>query len=68
MYKVIWLVRFHEGMPRDEAVRHWREVHGPLGVKVPGMKRYVQNHWISDSRITVRPKVMSSEENSVTRK
>jgi uncharacterized protein (TIGR02118 family) len=47
VYKVIWLVRFHEGMPRDEAVRHWREVHGPLGVKVPGMKRYVQNHWIS---------------------
>ncbi len=47
MYKVIWLVRFNEGMPRDEAVRHWREVHGPLGVKVPGMHRYIQNHWIS---------------------
>ena len=31
MYKVIWLVKFNEGMPRDEAVRHWREVHGPLG-------------------------------------
>jgi len=46
MYKVIWLVRFNEGMPRDEAVRHWREVHGALGAKVPGIRRYVQNHWL----------------------
>ena len=47
MYKVIWLVRFNDGMSRQEAVRHWREVHGPLGQKVPGMVRYVQNHWVS---------------------
>jgi uncharacterized protein (TIGR02118 family) len=46
VYKVIWLVRFNEGMAREDAVRHWREVHGPLGVAVPGMQRYVQNLWL----------------------
>ena len=24
--------------------RHWREVHGPLGARVPGLRRYVQSH------------------------
>jgi uncharacterized protein (TIGR02118 family) len=24
--------------------RHWREVHGPLGAGVPGLRRYVQSH------------------------
>ena len=31
-------------------------------------KSAVQNHWMSDSRMTVMPKVTSSEVNSVTRK
>jgi uncharacterized protein (TIGR02118 family) len=24
--------------------RHWREIHGPLGLPVPGLRRYVQSH------------------------
>jgi uncharacterized protein (TIGR02118 family) len=23
---------------------HWRQVHGPLGASVPGLRRYVQSH------------------------
>lgn len=45
MYKVIWLVKFRQDMPRDEVVRWWREEHGPLAAQTPGMERYVQNHW-----------------------
>ena len=47
MYKVIWLVHFNEGMSRDDAVRHWREVHGEFGRRVPGIVRYVQNLWLA---------------------
>ncbi len=47
MYKVIWLVKFRKDMPREEVVRWWREEHGPLAAKTPGMVRYVQNHWIT---------------------
>lgn len=47
MYKLIWLVRFNEGMSREAATRHWREVHGEFGRRVPGVLRYVQNLWLA---------------------
>ena len=44
MYKVVWVARFRDGISREEAGRHWTEVHGPLGANVPEIERYVQNH------------------------
>ena len=44
MYKVVWFARFLEGMSNKDARRHWREVHGPLGLKVPQIEAYVQSH------------------------
>src|SRR5262245_14922834 len=32
------------GMPVDEFQRYWREVHGPLGARIPVVRRYVQSH------------------------
>ena len=48
MYKVIWLFKFKEGWDGGEAERHWREVHAPIFLKVPGVERYVQNLWLSE--------------------
>ena len=42
-YKVVWFAKFREGMPRDEAVAHWRDVHAPIALRAPGIDRYVQN-------------------------
>jgi uncharacterized protein (TIGR02118 family) len=42
--KVVWMARFAPGLTRDEARRHWTEVHGEIGSHVPGMYRYQQNH------------------------
>ena len=47
MYKVVWVARFHQGVSPEQARRHWREVHAPLGTKVAGIERYVQNHVLS---------------------
>jgi uncharacterized protein (TIGR02118 family) len=47
MYKVVWLARFREGISGEEARRHWRDSHGPLGAAVPGMKAYVQSHVVA---------------------
>jgi uncharacterized protein (TIGR02118 family) len=44
VHKVVWFARFLEGMGRDDARRHWREIHGPLGRKVPQIETYVQSH------------------------
>jgi uncharacterized protein (TIGR02118 family) len=43
-YKVVWVARFKEGLPRAEASEYWTQTHGPLAVKAPGISRYVQNH------------------------
>ncbi len=44
MYKVVWFARFPDGLDRQTARRHWRDVHGPLGRRVPQIERYVQSH------------------------
>jgi uncharacterized protein (TIGR02118 family) len=43
MYKVCWITRFKPGLAGELASSYWRDVHGPLGAKVPGVERYVQN-------------------------
>jgi uncharacterized protein (TIGR02118 family) len=33
-------------MDREDATRHWRQVHGEFGRRDPGIVRYVQNLWL----------------------
>jgi uncharacterized protein (TIGR02118 family) len=42
-YKLAYFARFRQGMDRAEAAEHWLRVHGPLGLRQPGLVRYVQN-------------------------
>jgi uncharacterized protein (TIGR02118 family) len=44
MIKRVTVVHARTGMDRGEVLRYWKEVHGPLIAKVPGVQRYVQNH------------------------
>ncbi len=44
MQKFVGAVRFNNAMPRADALRYWRETHGPLVAKVPGLRKYIQNH------------------------
>lgn len=41
--QMTWLTR-RPDLTVEQAHAHWWENHGPLGAKVPGMVRYVQNH------------------------
>ncbi len=50
MVKAIWLASRHPGVPEAEFLQHWRHVHGAIAAKVPGVRRYVQNHPVADSR------------------
>jgi uncharacterized protein (TIGR02118 family) len=49
MVKAIWIAGKLPGLTYDEFFGHWREVHGPLAAKAPGMRRYVQNHAVQDA-------------------
>lgn len=42
-HKLAFIVRFKAGIAREDAARHWLEVHGPLALRQPGVVRYVQN-------------------------
>lgn len=33
--------------------RHWREVHGPLAARLPGLRRYHQNHVVDASQLAI---------------
>jgi uncharacterized protein (TIGR02118 family) len=42
-YKVVWFAKFRSDMSREDAAAHWRDVHAPIALSVPGIDRYVQN-------------------------
>jgi uncharacterized protein (TIGR02118 family) len=42
-FKVVWMVRFKEGLENAEAHRYWEQVHGAI-FKQLEIDRYVQNH------------------------
>lgn len=44
MVKLLILVSRLPGLTIEQFVEHWQEVHAPLVVQLPGLRRYVQNH------------------------
>lgn len=44
MIKTVGLLTRKNGWTRAQFVKHWVETHAPLAHKVPGLRRYVQNH------------------------
>jgi uncharacterized protein (TIGR02118 family) len=44
LIKLVFFLHRRPGMEFDEFSRYWREVHGPIGAEMPGVRKYVQNH------------------------
>ena len=44
MTKVLGLLHKRDGLSWEEYGRYWREVHRPLAMALPGLRRYVENH------------------------
>ena len=49
MIKSLSLLVRKDGMTHEQFMKHWVEIHWPLALKVPGLRRYVQSH-IRDER------------------
>ena len=43
-------------MALDEFRKYWIEVHGGLGSKLPGLRRYVQSHLIDEAYLYAEPR------------
>ena len=50
MLKFMVVLYKKTGMREEEFHRFLREVHGPLALKIPGLRRYVQNHVVADAK------------------
>jgi uncharacterized protein (TIGR02118 family) len=48
MIKTMGLAKRKEGMSVEEFQRYWREVHGPIVARTPGLRRYVQSQTLPE--------------------
>lgn len=50
MIKHFSMIKRKKGLTREQFLRHWKEIHGPLVVSkdIPGLRRYVQNQAVPD--------------------
>jgi uncharacterized protein (TIGR02118 family) len=47
MFKIIALTRFPPNLTVEYARQYWTNVHGPLALLNPLIRRYLQDHWIT---------------------
>jgi uncharacterized protein (TIGR02118 family) len=44
MVKLVYLITKKAGIKDEEFFRYWKDVHGPLGARIPGLRKLVQSH------------------------
>ena len=44
MVKLVYCLCRKPGLSREEFIRYWAEVHGPLGARIPGLRKLVQSY------------------------
>ena len=46
MIKIVYCITKRTGMTDGEFFHYWKNVHGPIGARIPGLRRLVQSHRI----------------------
>lgn len=44
MIKILSVLTRKDGISHEQFIHHWFDVHAPLALAVPGIRRYVQSH------------------------
>ena len=57
MIKTIGLLTRKDGWTHQQFMKHWVEIHAPLALAVPGLRRYVQNHIAGERK---RPDILDT--------
>ena len=47
MFTLTSVLHEKSGLERADALRYWRDTHGPIVAGVPGVQRYVQQHAVA---------------------
>src|SRR5437899_6121762 len=46
MVKLVYCITKRADLSHDEFFGYWKDVHGPIGARIPGVRKMVQNHRI----------------------
>jgi len=44
MIKLVYCITKKPGLTDEEFFRYWKKVHGPIGARIPGLRKLVQSH------------------------
>lgn len=47
MIKLVYCITKKAGTPDEEFFHYWKNVHGPIGARIPGLRRLVQSHRVT---------------------
>jgi len=47
MIKLVYCITRRPGLSPEEFSRYWEQVHGPIGRRIPGLRRLVQSHAVA---------------------
>src|SRR5438093_1050990 len=54
MIKLVYCITKKPGLTDEEFFHYWQHIHGPIGARIPGLRRLVQSHAIV-GRADIRP-------------
>ncbi len=46
MVKVVYCITKKAALTDEEFFRYWKNIHGPIGARIPGLRRLVQSHGV----------------------
>ena len=44
MIKLVYCIRKKAGLTDEEFFRYWQNIHGPIGARIPRLRKLVQSH------------------------
>jgi uncharacterized protein (TIGR02118 family) len=47
MIKLVYCIRKKAGLTDEEFFRYWENIHGPLGARIPRLRKLVQSHLLT---------------------
>jgi uncharacterized protein (TIGR02118 family) len=47
MIKLVYCVTKKAGMTDEEFFHYWKNIHGPIGARIPGLRKLVQSHRVT---------------------
>jgi len=55
MIKLVYCINRKSELSDDEFLNYWKNVHGPIGAKIPGLRKLVQSHALPQGNDVRKP-------------